>query len=1337
MKKFKKWLVMMMATVMMITSAIPVSANELATVAPTTQVTPVDNVALIEYYIKNLDIDSYKKLNPDLVAAFGDNTPMYVLHYALCGIYEGRRTGSWDPVAFVINNRQAIIEQTMAGSVQFLDIEKYKKAYPDVAKAFGNDKLAIIMHYLNHGIMEGRRSCAAFDPTIFAYNHPKADLRTNGSTEQLKNAYHVENSKVHSSSGSSSSGGSSSSSSSNSNSGQVKPSNKYVIDNFKLTYYAGEDDGYSMEMPDGIHYLNLTDEEVTFEELWQKLYSDTAVFIDAYEGQTIRCVTFVTASDFVIDEEAMTATFTITEDRFNNECKFAEGLDTEYVISYEPVGEDFVPPVEVPEDVYTMTIGTDVEIELPTTVGSLIDAGFNFENAEDAIVEIYPGFEDDLTLVNDTGIELTIMTEVNKSGEIKPIDEMLVKQVYAEVNIFDENNVVSVAGVSTKDTVETMHTVLGEALEEFGNRATYVYKVEHLNVTIDYFWNEGIIDGICLNVLTDEYLEAPTNPNGTTPDGIPEDGFEGMVIDGTELTFPVTYESIISAGFIPDIEGSTMVTADEDIIVYLEHASIDKLYAVGVIKKNTSGETLTVADATFDTLVINSAVAVEEVAYKGIEIGGTYEDVISVFGNKYYVENGSIIYTYTFDNTTLKIGVLFTPDMHVAGFAYEMSDFVEEPGTDVPPSYPTELSDDIKSNQFSIREGDVIQLPVTVSELIDRGYYISADVLATEIEANDTARVILYPDSESTEETSSVILRVTNFSGEAAPVNDLIVMGAEWFDEHLVGNTSKLPCGIDLSMTYAEIIEAAGMPNKYSDDWENEAPYVQYFTKGADDTGLELFDGDSVTFIFSDAEDSEASTVEESTLMNVSMLAFRDAYSLYNELNNVIPEEDPAEWNEIPEGMTYDTFRSIMINGVTYELACTLGTFEDNGFSLPDDLNFEGDEGEDPVPATFEYEVEGYQGISALPLTSAAGDITVTIINPSSTTKEIRDCYVCAVNITTDFDEVFDEYLGLTADATLDDFEELLGEALETEDAGSYIVKTYKYRPLHDNDGSYPKYMGCEATFGTDGALEQIKVTMPVPVESPEQMLVEPIESITDYTLEELTRIIVGGMPIGVPTDVNTLFASGFEPIDTDEHDLLTDATVITNGLSAIGDFKRKRETVDGMTIKLTAATGVNASGEDSTVGDMKFRTIVLEAVDPTNITDALSNTVYYLDLPIGSQVTDVMDSLGEVETAELDDTYGTFTYEVVKDTATVTVTFKYVLDTEVVYGVILDIEEVQTETTTPNPEDGSSDPETGDDTTTGLAIEDINTNVPTLQYDDLKSADELTIGNSVLEVLE
>ena len=101
---------------------------------------------------------------------------------------------------------------------------------------------------------------------------------------------------------------------------------------------------------------------------------------------------------------------------------------------------------------------------------------------------------------------------------------------------------------------------------------------------------------------------------------------------------------------------------------------------------------------------------------------------------------------------------------------------------------------------------------------------------------------------------------------------------------------------------YAEVVEAAGMPNKYSEDWENEAPFAQYYTKGRDNTGLELFDGDSVTFIFADAEDSEAATVEESTLMNVAMLAFRDAYALYNELNGITPEEEPAEWNEIPEG---------------------------------------------------------------------------------------------------------------------------------------------------------------------------------------------------------------------------------------------------------------------------------------------------------------------------------------------------------------------------------------------------------------------------------------------------
>lgn len=49
-----------------------------------------------------------------------------------------------------------------------IDVEAYKAAYDDLAKAFGDDDAAYIEHYLTKGVYEGRTKGVLFDPLAYA-----------------------------------------------------------------------------------------------------------------------------------------------------------------------------------------------------------------------------------------------------------------------------------------------------------------------------------------------------------------------------------------------------------------------------------------------------------------------------------------------------------------------------------------------------------------------------------------------------------------------------------------------------------------------------------------------------------------------------------------------------------------------------------------------------------------------------------------------------------------------------------------------------------------------------------------------------------------------------------------------------------------------------------------------------------------------------------------------------------------------------------------------------------------------------------------------------------------
>ena len=78
--------------------------------------------------------NDYKTLNPDLIAALGDNEKLLFEHFINNGMKEGRQ-----------------------GSTEF-NLEAYKANNPDLVAAFGDDNVKYYEHYISSGKAEGRKA---------------------------------------------------------------------------------------------------------------------------------------------------------------------------------------------------------------------------------------------------------------------------------------------------------------------------------------------------------------------------------------------------------------------------------------------------------------------------------------------------------------------------------------------------------------------------------------------------------------------------------------------------------------------------------------------------------------------------------------------------------------------------------------------------------------------------------------------------------------------------------------------------------------------------------------------------------------------------------------------------------------------------------------------------------------------------------------------------------------------------------------------------------------------------------------------------------------------------
>ncbi len=119
--------------------------------------------------IASFNVQSYKNAYVDLRNAFGNDLPNYYMHYVKYGKREGRKgTGVSAPVGSV-TKLKGVDYSTV------FDYKYYISKYPDIKKAFGNDDVKALQHFVNYGMKEGRQGKASFDVNSYARKY--ADLR--------------------------------------------------------------------------------------------------------------------------------------------------------------------------------------------------------------------------------------------------------------------------------------------------------------------------------------------------------------------------------------------------------------------------------------------------------------------------------------------------------------------------------------------------------------------------------------------------------------------------------------------------------------------------------------------------------------------------------------------------------------------------------------------------------------------------------------------------------------------------------------------------------------------------------------------------------------------------------------------------------------------------------------------------------------------------------------------------------------------------------------------------------------------------------------------------------
>lgn len=139
-----------------------------------------DDIAALEHFINcgmregrqgssSFDVNSYRNEYPDLRAAFGNDLKSYYLHYLNIGYREGRKTTGCTSLQGATTVYQGI------NYAPIYDYNYYLSVNADVNKVYGGDEYAVLEHFVNFGMKEGRQASSNFD--VHSYKNEYPDLR--------------------------------------------------------------------------------------------------------------------------------------------------------------------------------------------------------------------------------------------------------------------------------------------------------------------------------------------------------------------------------------------------------------------------------------------------------------------------------------------------------------------------------------------------------------------------------------------------------------------------------------------------------------------------------------------------------------------------------------------------------------------------------------------------------------------------------------------------------------------------------------------------------------------------------------------------------------------------------------------------------------------------------------------------------------------------------------------------------------------------------------------------------------------------------------------------------
>ncbi len=134
-----------------------------------------DDIGLLAHFVNcgmgegrqakaSFDVFSYRNQYQDLRVAFGNNLKSYYMHYISNGKAEGRKATGVKSIQNPITTYNGIDYSAVYDY-------NYYSTYGDLQSAFNGDDIALLSHFINNGMSEGRQASKNFNVQIYKNNY--------------------------------------------------------------------------------------------------------------------------------------------------------------------------------------------------------------------------------------------------------------------------------------------------------------------------------------------------------------------------------------------------------------------------------------------------------------------------------------------------------------------------------------------------------------------------------------------------------------------------------------------------------------------------------------------------------------------------------------------------------------------------------------------------------------------------------------------------------------------------------------------------------------------------------------------------------------------------------------------------------------------------------------------------------------------------------------------------------------------------------------------------------------------------------------------------------------